>query len=110
MRKGIAAKRESGLLVVATNFNGASENTDMFIGDVLLDVDNNPLDDVTSLLEGLAHFDAKDKVRFQVIRGGNITVVEVPLQSLERTADLTRPANAASVSGDHKGSPPRAGR
>jgi serine protease Do len=117
MRKGIAAKREAGLLVVATNFNGASENTDMFIGDVLLDVDNRPVDDVTSLLEGLARFDTKDKVRFQVIRGGNITLVEVPLQALERTADLTLSANAANASGDdkgstgdHKGSPLRAGR
>ena len=122
LRKGIAAKRESGLLVVATSFNGASENTDMFIGDVLLDVlpaepdgasaqprtsgvsgshyqlDNKPLDDVLSLVEGLARFDSKEKVRFQVIRGGNITMVEVLLKSLERAAVLTRPANAASAS------------
>src|SRR5258706_4551089 len=146
LRKGIAAKRESGLLVVATSFNGASENTDMFIGDVLLDVlpaepdgaseqprtsgvsgshfdalpaepdgasaqprtsgvsgshyqlDNKPLDDVLSLVEGLARFDSKEKVRFQVIRGGNITMVEVPLKSLERPAVLTRPANDASAS------------
>jgi hypothetical protein len=94
----------------------------MFIGDVLLDVlpaepdgasaqprpsgvsgshyqlDNKPLDDVLSLVEGLARFDSKEKVRFQVIRGGNITMVEVPLKSLERTAVLTRPANDASAS------------
>ncbi|HJT57388.1 MAG TPA: trypsin-like peptidase domain-containing protein [Ktedonobacteraceae bacterium] len=84
LRKGIAAKRESGLLVVATNFNGASEQTDMFIGDVLLDLDNKPVDDVTSLVEGLARFDPEARVRFQVIRGGNIIMVEVPMQSLER--------------------------
>lgn len=91
LRKGIAAKREAGLLVVATNFNGASEHTDMFIGDVLLDVldskvDIQPLDDVTSLVEGLARFDPEAQVRFQVIRGGNITMIEVPMQSLERTS------------------------
>ena len=85
LRKGIAAKRESGLLVVATNFNGASESTDIFIGDVLLEVDSKPVDDVPSLLEGLARFHGKEKVRFQVIRGGNIIMVEVPLKSLERT-------------------------
>ena len=99
LRKGIAAKRESGLLVVATSFNGASENTNMFIGDVLLDVDNKPVDDVTSLVEGLARFDSKEKVRFQVIRGGNITMVEVPVKSLERNVVLTRPASDAGASG-----------
>ncbi len=104
LRKGIAAKRESGLLVVATNFNGASEQTDMFIGDVLLDVldgkvDIHPLDDVTSLVEGLARFDPEAKVGFQVIRGGDITMIEVPLKSLERAAVLAHPAKDAGASG-----------
>jgi serine protease Do len=89
LRKGIAASREAGLLVVGTSFNGTSEHANLFIGDVLLGVldgkvDISPLDDVTSLVEGLAHFNPEAKVEFQIMRGGNITMIEVPLKSLER--------------------------
>lgn len=84
LREGIGSAQESGLLVVATNFNGATAFTDMLVGDVLLDVDSQPVDDVSSLVDGLARFDPGDKVRLNLIRGGKFTAVEIAIKALER--------------------------
>jgi serine protease Do len=76
------AKRAAGLLVVATNLDGRKDSANVLIGDVLLDVDNKPIDDVHSLLDRLARLDARDNVRFNVLRGGILRAVDVDIETV----------------------------
>ena len=75
------AKRAAGLLVVASTLE---DRAGMLIGDVLLDVDSQPIDDVNSLLDRLARYDARSNVRFNVIRGGILRAIDVDIEAVTR--------------------------
>ena len=76
------AKRATGLLVVGASLDGHQDSASVLIGDVLLDVDGQPVDDVNSLLGRLARHDARSSVRLNVIRGGVYQAVNVDIEAV----------------------------
>jgi serine protease Do len=76
-----AAKRERGLMVVAVQDESAAAKGGLFIGDVLLDIANKPVDDPHTLKYALAQqsFGARVPVRFY--RGGSLQTVDVQLDA-----------------------------
>jgi S1-C subfamily serine protease len=81
-KESALAKRAIGLLVVGASLDGHTDSTGVLIGDVLLDVDDQPVDDVNSLLSKLARYDTRSSVRFNVIRGGVYRAVNVDIEAV----------------------------
>lgn len=68
----------AGLVVVAIERGGIADRAGLLVGDVLLAVDDGPVNDVESLLGVLAR--AGKAVRLHVMRGGEVSVVDVELE------------------------------
>ena len=73
---------ETGLVIAAVEEDRPAERGGLLVGDVLVGVDDEPLDGFESLLEALAG----DSVRLRVMRGGKITFVEVNFGASGRAA------------------------
>ena len=73
---------ETGLVIAAVEEDSPAERGGLLVGDVLVGVDDEPLDGFESLLEALAG----DSVRLRVMRGGKITFVEVNFGASGRAA------------------------
>jgi len=67
----------SGLVISAVEANGPADRAGLLVGDVLLGAADEPLADVESLLRAIAR--AEKSVPLRVMRGGKISVMEVPL-------------------------------
>jgi serine protease Do len=70
---------EVGLMIVAIEGNSPADRTDLLVGDVLLGVAGEPVDDIESLLGVLAR--ARDVVRLRVMRGGAVSEIDVELRA-----------------------------
>jgi serine protease Do len=66
-----------GLMIVGVGEGRPAARAGLLVGDVLLGDAAGPFEDAGSLLEAVAR--AGDAVRLRVMRGGNITFVDVPL-------------------------------
>jgi serine protease Do len=66
-----------GLMIVGVREGRPAARAGLLVGDVLLGDVAGPFEDAGSLLEAVAR--AGDAVRLRVMRGGNITFVDVPL-------------------------------
>ena len=66
-----------GLMIVGVGEGRPAARAGLLVGDVLLGDDAGPFEDTGSLLKAVAR--AGDAVRLRVMRGGNITFVDVPL-------------------------------
>jgi serine protease Do len=73
---------ETGLVIAAVEEDSPAERAGLLVGDVLIGVDDEPLDGFESLLDALAG----DSVRLRVMRGGKISFVEVNLGASGRAA------------------------
>ena len=73
---------ETGLVIAAVEEDSPAERGGLLVGDVLVGVDDEPLDGFESLLKALAG----DSVRLRVLRGGKITFVEVNFGASGRAA------------------------
>jgi serine protease Do len=73
-----------GLVVADITTGGAADRSGLLVGDVLLDVSGQPLDQAETLLEALAR--AGETVSIRVMRGGKIVVMEVHLAEPGRAA------------------------
>jgi serine protease Do len=73
---------ETGLVIAAVEEDSPAERGGLLVGDVLVGVDDEPLDGFESLLEALGG----DAVRLRVMRGGKITFVEVNFGASGRAA------------------------
>jgi serine protease Do len=73
---------ETGLVIAAVEEDSPAERGGLLVGDVLVGVDDEPLEGFESLLEALAG----DSVRLRVMRGGKITFVEVNFGASGRAA------------------------
>ena len=78
------ADYETGLVIAAVEGDSPAERAGLLVGDVLVDVDDEPLDSFESLLDTLAH--AGNAVRLRIARGGKISFVEVNLGASGRAA------------------------
>lgn len=74
----------SGLVVAAVETGGAAYRAGLIVGDVLLAAAGEPLVEAGTLLETLAR--AGNTFSLRVMRGGKITVMEVPLEEPGRAA------------------------
>lgn len=72
-----ASEARTGLMVVVVEPDGPAGQAGLLIGDVLLGADDEAFEDAGSLLETLALADGA--VRLRVMRGGNISFVDVSL-------------------------------
>jgi serine protease Do len=75
---------EAGLLIAAVEAGGPAGRAGLLVGDVLLGVDGGTPGDPEALLGSIAA--AGEAVRLRVMRGGNITFVDVTLGTAGRAA------------------------
>lgn len=71
------AEPEAGLVIVAVERGGPADRAGLLVGDVLLGAADEPVGDVESLLDVLAH--AGNSVRLRVMRSGKISLMDVSL-------------------------------
>src|SRR5215208_6434683 len=75
---------KAGLMVAALEAGGSAERAGLFVGDVLLGVDDWTPANPESLIDAIA--DARDSVRLRVMRGGKISFVDIALGTSGRAA------------------------
>src|SRR5712692_8388024 len=86
IRQMLASGQSLGLLVVGIVQGSLAEQADLFVGDILVDIDGKPLNDVATLRATLAENSSQATVRLQVLRGGVLMHVDVALKAQERSA------------------------
>jgi serine protease Do len=74
----------SGLVIAAVETGGAADNAGLLVGDVLLAIAGEPLEEAETLLAAIAR--GGDAVSMRVMRGGKIMVMEVRLEEAGRAA------------------------
>ena len=74
----------SGLVIAAVEGNGPADRAGLLVGDVLLGAPDEPLAGVESLLQAVAR--AERSIPLRVMRGGKISVMNVPLDEAGRAA------------------------
>jgi serine protease Do len=84
LRRANPGMPEAGLMIAAIEGESPAEKAGLLIGDVLLGVGGDTLDDVESLLDAIAG--AAGAVRLRVMRGGKISFVDVDLSAPGRAA------------------------
>jgi serine protease Do len=83
----VSLRREAGpagLVIAGVETGGAADRAGLLVGDVLLAVAGEPLEEPETLLETVAR--ANDAVSLRVMRGGKIMVMEVRLKESGRAA------------------------
>jgi serine protease Do len=74
----------SGLVIAAVEDGGVADRAGLLVGDVLLAIADEPLDEAEKLLEALAR--AGNAVELRIMRGGRIVVMNVSLAESGRAA------------------------
>jgi serine protease Do len=74
----------SGLVIADVEDGGVADRAGLLVGDVLLAIADEPLDEAEKLLEALAR--AGDAVELRIMRGGRIVVMNVSLAESGRAA------------------------
>jgi len=69
--------RAGGLLVVNVEKGGLAEQSQVMVGDVILDVADVPVENGDSLLQALARISTRDSAQLRVIRGGALRTLTV---------------------------------
>lgn len=82
MRRG--GSGASGLVIAAVEGGGPADRAGLLVGDVLLGAADEPFADVESLLQAVAR--AEGDLPLRVMRGGKISVMNVPLGEAGRAA------------------------
>lgn len=85
IRQSLQPPRETGLLVVGTQAR-QGYYSDLLIGDILLNIANEPTRDVATLRNALAQSDVGKNVPLTILRGGNIVTVDVATLTVENAA------------------------
>ncbi|HZR43163.1 MAG TPA: trypsin-like peptidase domain-containing protein [Ktedonobacteraceae bacterium] len=85
IRQSLQPPRETGLLVVGTQAR-QGYYSDLLIGDILLNIANEPIRDVATLRNALAQSDVGKNVPLTILRGGNIVTVDVATLTVENAA------------------------
>ncbi len=86
LRQHLAKGQTLGLLVVGIISGGLAEQAGLLVGDVLLAIENKPLNDVATLRAELAQSSSQESVRLRVLRGGAIQETDVALTAREQAA------------------------
>jgi S1-C subfamily serine protease len=75
--KRLGLSHEGGLIILGVEADGPAANAGLLVGDVIVKLDEQPLDDIHQLLGALAGDVVGKSLRFDVVRGGGLTTVEV---------------------------------
>src|SRR5712692_1319151 len=86
LRQHLASGQTLGLLVVGIISGGLAEEAGLLVGDVLLAIANEPLNDVATLRTVLAQSSSQETVSLRVLRGGAIQEIDVALTAREQAA------------------------
>lgn len=88
-KTGSNGKQHTALMVVALNeekASGAGEQTELFVGDVLLEVAGKPVADEAAFVRILARKEAHEQIPVRLMRGGTVLTLNIIVKSLERKA------------------------
>ncbi len=86
IRQELANEQTLGLLVVGIIEGGLAEQAGLLVGDVLIDIENEPLSDAATLRAVLAQSSSKETVRLRVLRGGTVHEIDIVLSIREQAA------------------------
>ncbi|MEM8531132.1 MAG: trypsin-like peptidase domain-containing protein [Chloroflexota bacterium] len=84
LRQGSLAQRKAGVMIVGVNPNGPASKAALTVGDVLIDVSGVPIETTESLLEALSRRDATEIIQLNVLRGGELTAVDVHIDEAKQ--------------------------
>ncbi len=86
IRQELANEQELGLLVVGIIEGGLAERAGLLVGDVLIEIENKPLSDATTLRAVLAQSSTQEMVHLRVLRSGAVQLIELALSIREQAA------------------------
>jgi serine protease Do len=86
MQHGPLAGREAALLIGSVDPDGAAGRASVLPGDLLLSVDGQAVADTDTLLDTLAASAARGTIRLEVLRGGALVGLDVPLAAGTQSA------------------------
>jgi serine protease Do len=86
IRQELGTEQTLGLLVVGIIEGGLAEHAGLLVGDVLIDIENKPLGDATTLRAVLVQSSSQETVRLRVLRGGVVQEIDVTLGTREQAA------------------------
>jgi len=86
IRQDLGNGQTLGLLVVGIIEGGLAEHAGLLVGDLLIDLENNPLGDAATLRAVLAQSSSQETLRLRVLRGGAIQEIDVALTTREQAA------------------------
>ncbi len=86
IRQELANGQTLGLLVVGIIEGGLAEHTGLLVGDILIDLENNPLGDAATLRAVLAQISSQETLRLRVLRGGAVQEIDLALPTREQAA------------------------
>ena len=84
IRHELANDQSLGLLVVGIIAGGLAEQSDLLVGDVLIDIENIALSDAATLRSVLVRSSPDDSVRLRILRGGKVLEIAVTLHTREQ--------------------------
>lgn len=85
LRQGSLAQRKAGVMIVGVNPNGPASQAALTVGDVLVDVSGMPVETTETLLEALSRRDATEIIQLNVLRGGELTAIDVHIDEAKQT-------------------------
>jgi serine protease Do len=86
IRQELENEQPLGLLVAGIIEGGLAEQAGLLVGDVLIDIENEPLNDAATLRAVLAQSSSKETVRLRVLRGGKVQEIDITLSTREQAA------------------------
>jgi serine protease Do len=77
MRTGLPAGQESGVMVVGISPERQAKHSDLYIGDILLEVAGTTTRDTADLLKTLAASQERERLPVKLLRGGEVLEIEI---------------------------------
>jgi len=74
-------QRAAGLLVINVEKGGLADQSEVMVGDVILDVADMPVESGDSFLRALAHISTREATQLRVIRGGALRTLTVKVKA-----------------------------
>ncbi len=100
----VAAKEHNidkleGVYVAGLRENGAARDAGIKTGDIILSVNNVPVNSVAELQEQISHYRPKDKVNVLVRRNNNDKLYEVVLRNMSGNTGIVKQGDSMNVLG-----------
>ncbi len=83
-QKKLSLKNSDGLMVLSVEPNGPAEKSGILVGDILLDIESKPINDIEDLQTYLSGDRVGKSVRANIIRGGELKNISVTVGERSR--------------------------